>query len=212
MNAYFCSCPDTIESSNRNVYMVMFRGDISVSLSGKVFYPCLAMYVCGVQTLYISLEGLAAGLVFLSRGLRGEPVGSGGAVCGGGEPGLGPREQRSGLHPYRLGATHCQRRPRRGQHGRRIRPAAGSDHHRSLSFHPYYRITLCITWLRTVSTLDYGGFGWFSDQNGLEVGSACEGNFGPRFDIRKNNSNIRLGGKKFLVQSLWKRGSGCIMQ
>ena len=59
---------------------------------------------------------------------------------------------------------------------------------------------------------DYGGFGWFSDQNGLEVGSACEGNFGPRFDLRRNNSNILVAGKRFLVQSLWKRGSGCTMQ
>ena len=60
--------------------------------------------------------------------------------------------------------------------------------------------------------LDYGGFGWFSDENGLEVGSACEGNFGPRFDLGKNNSNIQVNGKKFLVQSLWKRGLGCTMQ
>ena len=66
--------------------------------------------------------------------------------------------------------------------------------------------------LQLVQTLtDYQLFAWYSDSTGLEVGSACYGHFGPDFDLSRNNSNIVVGGKKFLVQEIWQRGVGCTL-
>ena len=58
---------------------------------------------------------------------------------------------------------------------------------------------------------DYELFAWYSDATGLEVGSACYGHFGSGFDLTKNNANIVVAGKPFLVQALWRRGVGCSM-
>ena len=51
--------------------------------------------------------------------------------------------------------------------------------------------------------------GWYSDLNGLETGSLCEGDFGPGFNLSVTNSNILVGEKQFLVQSIWQAGVGC---
>eukprot|EP01037_Dinobryon_pediforme_P020913 gene20913-21652_t len=59
---------------------------------------------------------------------------------------------------------------------------------------------------------DYQQFAWFSDSNGLEVGSACYGRFGPNFNSQTDNSNIVVGGRNYLVQELWQRGVGCTLQ
>jgi hypothetical protein len=53
---------------------------------------------------------------------------------------------------------------------------------------------------------------WYSDSDGLEVGSACEGDFGPGFSLSASNSNVQFGDKRFLVQSLWQRGVGCTLR
>jgi len=53
---------------------------------------------------------------------------------------------------------------------------------------------------------------WYSESDGKEVGSACEGDFGPGFSLGSQNSNVQFGDKRFLVQSLWQRGVGCTMR
>ena len=58
---------------------------------------------------------------------------------------------------------------------------------------------------------NYQHFSWYSDSNGLEAGSACFGQFGPNFVPPINNSNIQLGGKPFLVPSIWQHGEGCTL-
>ena len=55
---------------------------------------------------------------------------------------------------------------------------------------------------------------WYSDQSGLEVSSLCNGDFGPGVKVtgpQGVNSNIVVGDKKFLVQSLWQPTVGCRM-
>ena len=55
---------------------------------------------------------------------------------------------------------------------------------------------------------------WYSDQSGLEVSSLCNGDFGPGVKVtgpQGVNSNIVVGDRKFLVQSLWKPAVGCRM-
>ena len=59
---------------------------------------------------------------------------------------------------------------------------------------------------------DYQQAAWYSDSDGLEVGSACEGDFGPGFSLSASNSNVQFGDRRFLVQSLWQRGVGCTLR
>ena len=63
------------------------------------------------------------------------------------------------------------------------------------------------------SITDYEG-AWYSNYNGLEVSSSCNGNFGEGVVVTGQsgvNSNVVLGGKPFLLQSLWQPGVGCRM-
>lgn len=63
------------------------------------------------------------------------------------------------------------------------------------------------------SITNYNFAAWFSDSNGhLEVASACDNNFGDHFNVIKNTSNIIVGNRTFLIQSLWERGAGCTME
>jgi hypothetical protein len=58
---------------------------------------------------------------------------------------------------------------------------------------------------------DFNSFTWFADWDGAEVGSACQGDFGGGLDLRRDSSNLAVGDKRFLVQSLWQRSVGCTM-
>ena len=53
---------------------------------------------------------------------------------------------------------------------------------------------------------NYDGRTWYRDSDGIEVGSACSFNF-----QTAANSNIEVGTKKFLVQSVWQNGVGCTL-
>ena len=63
------------------------------------------------------------------------------------------------------------------------------------------------------SITDFEG-AWYSDRTGLEVSSSCNGDFGSGVYLtgpQAVNSNIAVGDKSFLVQSLWQPQVGCRM-
>ena len=58
---------------------------------------------------------------------------------------------------------------------------------------------------------NFAHYTWYSD-TGNEVSTACLGKFGPGFNLARNNSNIMVGNKKFLVQEIWQRSVGCTLR
>lgn len=49
----------------------------------------------------------------------------------------------------------------------------------------------------------------YSDQTGQEVASLCLGNYGPNFTLANVTANVKVGGKRFLLQSIFHPQLGC---
>lgn len=49
----------------------------------------------------------------------------------------------------------------------------------------------------------------YSDLTGQEVASLCLGNYGPNFTLANVTANVKVGGKRFLLQSIFHPQLGC---
>ena len=54
-------------------------------------------------------------------------------------------------------------------------------------------------------------FGRYADLNGLEVSSLCTGDYGSNVALANVTANVKVGKKRFLLQSLFHPKRGCTL-